>query len=357
MLTDVNGYFSSGQILNDDGPGEDGLDIVAIVFTANSAAEVVDSSENPYYNLSNVFQNCPDGTLNVGENLNATGPTQDGRGAWIIFSLRNGLTGGYYYLSSTVSYSTPLVTCRWPHGDYPLYWTNGTIDLPNWACWWPDIILHEYAHHVMKCCYGYLPNTIQEHYMTQKSNSTTAWTEGWANFFPLAAFNKPTFVLGVNATHGISYNLETPTWYTSGWDDGDEVEGRVAGALWDIFDSQNDNAPWYYDSFSDGFTRIWNVMSGAPRNTFREFWQAWNITYYARQQTLLAIFQNTIDYRGPGDVNADCYVGMDDIYMIAYHFGRQIGDPDWDVRRDLNMDGYIGIDDIFIASSNYGNQY
>jgi hypothetical protein len=117
--------------------------------------------------------------------------------------------------------------------------------------------------------YGYIPSSMENHYMEKESNSTTAWAEGWANFFPLAVFNKPTFILGMNATHGVIYDLEAPTWCWSqyGWDSGDKVEGRVAGALWDIFDSQNDS----YDTFSDGFQHVWNIMQTVPCNTFRDF--------------------------------------------------------------------------------------
>ena len=361
-LTDVNGYFNSGPILNDDGAGEDGLDIVVIVYSASSVAEVIDPDGYWYYNMTDLFPDRPDGPLNVGENLNATGPTQVERGAWIIFSLRNGLTWGWYYLASTVNYNTPTVTCRWPYGDHPCYWTNGTIDLVDWACWWPDIILHEYGHHVMNCAYGYVPPSMKIHYMEKKSNSTTAWAEGWANFFPLVVFDYPVFHYGINATHYIPINLEEPTWCWSdqGWDDGDEVEGRVAGALWDIFDSQNDNAPWYYDSFSDGFQRIWNIMDTNSCDTFHEFWQAWNTSGYPKQPALLAIFQNTIDYRGPGDVNADGYVGTDDITQVAEDFGHNVcpppGEPA-DPGCDMNKDRYIGIDDIVFVAERFGNDY
>jgi transcription elongation factor len=46
---------------------------------------------------------------------------------------------------------------------------------------------------------------------------------------------------------GSSLNLETPTWSTSGWDDGDDVESQVAGALCDILDSINDGDDMYTD--------------------------------------------------------------------------------------------------------------
>jgi hypothetical protein len=174
VLTDGNGYFNSGPIANNDGPGEDGLDIVVGVFATSPVASV----NNPdidyyYYNLTTrVWGNSPDGTLNVG-NLNTSYAE---RGAWWIFSWHFGPTGGWYYLASTVNYSTPQVTAYWPYGDWPTYWTNRTIHLPDWAAWYPEIILHEYAHHVMNMTYGYMPPALPEHSINETSNENTAVT-------------------------------------------------------------------------------------------------------------------------------------------------------------------------------------
>jgi len=57
-----------------------------------------------------------------------------------------------------------------------------------------------------------------------------------------------------------------------------------------------------------------------------------------------------------GDVNGDGYVGIDDIFLIASHFGRERGQPDWDPIYDINSDGFIGIDDIFMAASCFGKE-
>jgi len=357
VLTDGNGNFNSGPIANNDGPGEDGLDIIVGVFATSGAATVNNSdTDYYYYNLTTrVWGNSPDGTLNVG-NLNTSYAE---RGAWWIFSYHFGLTGGWYYLASTVGYYTPQVTAVWPYGDLPTYWTNRTIHLPDWAAWYPEIILHEYAHHVMNMTYGYMPPALPEHSINETSNENTAWVEGWANFFPLAVYNYPVF---------LGLNLETPHWCSAGWDDGDEVEGRVAGALWDIFDSQNDSAPWYYDRLSDGFQRIWNIMHTTPCNTFHEFWQAWNATFYTHpkqnvsqlqdwNRTLTAIFQNSIDYRGPGDVNVDGIVDIEDIYYAAIRYGVEKGQPRWDYLADLNHDDIIDIEDVYIAALNQGKTY
>lgn len=362
VLTDVNGYFNSGSILNDDGEGEDGLDIFVVVYSTSSAAEVLDPDGYWYYSMTDLFPDCPNGPLNVGENWNATGPTQNERGAWIIFSLRNGLTGGWYWLASTVGYNTPKVSCRWPYGDWPRYWTNGMIDLPDWACWWPDIILHEYGHHVMYSLYEYLPPSMQNHIMNRVSDNTTAWAEGWANFFPLVVFNDPVFTWS-NGTHWANINLETKHWCSGGWDDGDEVEGRVAGALWDIFDATNDG----YDVLSLGFSRIWNILSSQTDDTFREFWDAWNASYPHPKSgsqlqewtnTLMAIFQNSIDYRGPGDINADGIVDIVDVGIVADAFGARKGDYNWDQRADIQPEwDFIDIVDIVYLAIHFGFTY
>ncbi|MDH5481437.1 MAG: hypothetical protein OEY22_00955 [Candidatus Bathyarchaeota archaeon] len=353
--TDYNGYFTIGPIVNNDGPGEDGLDIIATVNATSPATRVVTPASVVYSAQTQTFGNRPDGEFYIG-NI-ATQYSQ--RGAWWIFSYHLGLTRGWYYLSNAVSYNTPQAIARWPYETWPHYHPGGEIHLPDWACWWPSIILHEYGHHVMYSLYGYIPQSMEDHWFTTTSNSTTAWTEGWANFFPLVVYDNPVFTWS-NGTHYTDINLETPHWCSAGWDDGDEVEGRVAGALWDVFDSQNDSDPWYYDSFSDGFQRIWNIMHTTPCDTFHEFWQAWNTSGYPKQPALLAMFQNSIDYRGPGDVDANCFVETKDLMLLVQHYGNYKEAPiypPWDQRRDLNYDDFVDVKDILEGVVNYGNSY
>jgi len=368
--TDYNGYYSFGPISNNDGPGEDGLDIIVTVNATSSAARVINSTGVVYSYQTPTFEDVPDGTIDI------NWPTPyDQRGAWWIFCSHFGLTRGWYYLHNEVNYNTARATARWPYEEHPHYHFGGEIHLPDSACWSHDSILHEYAHHVMWTLYGDLPPSMTPHYMTQQSNSTTAWVEGWAHFFPLAVFNDPIYTIAINATHGLSYDLEAHHWCSDGWDDGDEVEGRVAGALWDIFDSQNDSAPWYYDSFSDGFHRIWNITRDNTLDTFKEFWDAWNATYYTHPKspsspydlqdwtnTLMAIFQNSIDYRGPGDVDADGRVRVDDVLHVALLFGTNKGNQEWDKRADFVVpypggDDKIQVDDVYFVQGNFGKNY
>jgi parallel beta-helix repeat protein len=57
-----------------------------------------------------------------------------------------------------------------------------------------------------------------------------------------------------------------------------------------------------------------------------------------------------------GDVNKDGYVGIDDLFEIALHFGSEIGQPSYSRPCDINYDGYIGIDDIFTAAQHFGQE-
>jgi hypothetical protein len=58
----------------------------------------------------------------------------------------------------------------------------------------------------------------------------------------------------------------------------------------------------------------------------------------------------------PGDVNGDGYVGIDDVFFVALHFGLQLRDSGWDPNCDITNDNYVGIDDIFVAASHFGRQ-
>lgn len=303
----------------------------------------------------------------------------DPEGAFTVFSLDSGLCKGWNYIYNTTGRSITDAKAYYPSAG-PVY-DNSTkrIHLPGNTYSYTDVILHEYAHYVMHCLFynWYWPaDYMQNHTTNIRTNNSTAWTEGWADFFPLVVKGNGLFNGSEN-----QWDLENQSWDTLGWDDGDNVEGRVAGAMWDIYDSQNDSAPWYYDSFADGFNRIWNtapIMCWCDLATFKWFWVVWNGTYYIHSQyggkapnspysqqdwtgALMAIFQNSIDYRGAGDANGDGKTMVDDILYVALRFGSKEGDPGWDKRADVypvgGGDNKVRIDDVSCAQNNFGNKY
>ena len=128
-----------------------------------------------------------------------------------------------------------------------------------------------------------------------------AWTEGWADFMPMA-------VQGTNVWNG--HQIEAKTWPVPPDPDGtgDAIEGRVAGALYDLFDNTNDG----WDQVSFGFSPIWNILRTGTRETnFSEFWSSWRSQGYGQHLAVQAIYQNTIDYD-----TAPAVAGLPDIALL-----------------------------------------
>jgi len=78
---------------------------------------------------------------------------------------------------------------------------------------------------------------------------------------------------------------------SSNWDNGESCEGRVAAALWDIYDSNQDGID--LDVYSWYFTDIFNVAFGARLETFMAFWNAWQVAHSL--DVAHCLWQNTID--------------------------------------------------------------
>ncbi|GAB3892174.1 hypothetical protein GCM10029964_066550 [Kibdelosporangium lantanae] len=159
----------------------------------------------------------------------------------------------------------------------------------------PITVVHEIGHGVMDETYNdAMPSTpnCNPHSITGATSAGCAWVEGWAEWFPASVYNDPFF----RWASGASQNLETPTWGTAGWSNGDTVEGRVAGALIDISDSANET-PW--DTYSEGApTNIWTTFSGHVSNTFADFWnqRAGDGFNVSDSGALSSLYRNTIDY-------------------------------------------------------------
>jgi uncharacterized repeat protein (TIGR02543 family) len=65
----------------------------------------------------------------------------------------------------------------------------------------------------------------------------------------------------------------------------------------------------------------------------------------------------TFKANGPGDLNGDGVVNIDDLTLVTSHFGQTSADPGWDPLADANGDGLVNIDDLTAVISNYGRSY
>ncbi len=135
--------------------------------------------------------------------------------------------GGWDFGSSTILWY-PTST----DGSYYLEGEN--IHLKGEDYMSADTVIHEFGHNYMWSKKGHFTNTCPNpHYIQVAYNTQCGYTEGWANFLALAVNENPTKTW----SDGSMLNLETPTWGTPNFDNGDACNGRVAGALWDIYDA------------------------------------------------------------------------------------------------------------------------
>ncbi len=209
------------------------------------------------------------------------------------------------------------VQIKYPEGNWPTSYGN-VIELPNIVTylWDRTTVLHEYAHCVMHELYNSSPpqgsclDTCQcgdHHKLNSVSDEEFAFNEGWAQFMQSAVDDNPHNTYANNlgdVLYGSGYpywsytNIESNQytiteggetydlkWYhgrcpykppfpgcTSFNNNGNTVEGAVAGIFWDIFDPAND------DQLSMGFYPIWHVLSAYKPQSMIEFLDRWPYT-------------------------------------------------------------------------------
>jgi ABC-type transport system substrate-binding protein len=91
-----------------------------------------------------------------------------------------------------------------------------------------------------------------------------------------------------------------------------------------------------------------HVHAGLPKGL-----HAFRVKLYA-YGSLCDEYNHTISSTIREDVNADCYVGVDDIFVAARAFGAEAGGARWNGRCDMNNDYYVGINDIFQIATKFG---
>jgi hypothetical protein len=145
--------------------------------------------------------------------------------------------------------------------------------------------VHEYGHAVMDDLYeDTFPNAdnCSPHRMDTRSSQGCAWTEGFANFYPMAIYNQDEYR---------GWHVED----TSTYNTGDDTEGRVTGSLWDLIDPRGER---YWDDWQESARdAIWDTLLDRRSNNFHEFW-----THRGEEGHDVgpgpagALYQNSIDY-------------------------------------------------------------
>ena len=311
-IYDGNGNFLGSGLTGDDGrfsitvtnPGDTGFYVKTLPHTG--ACHVTRENGSDYIdrrpeNTTLVYKpSLSDTTSSIGDNIQVV-DRPGYREAWRIYeTITNDAydRGAWNFLTNKgPGYTPPMVNVTYP--SYCTGYDSGAKRIlikESYHTKALDVVQHEYGHFIMDMLYGHLPTagcSDPHHEINTSWNpglSHCAWLEGWAEFFPLAVQDEHYFEYG----SGNDDDLEKPTWNTPGWEDGDYVEGRVAGALNDIFDDYNPDEG--YDTVDDGFLNIWDVVHGQTDDNFAEFYEAWKDRGHDIPKANAAIFQNTIDY-------------------------------------------------------------
>ncbi|MEO8377557.1 MAG: Ser-Thr-rich GPI-anchored membrane family protein [Candidatus Sumerlaeota bacterium] len=274
-LTDNNGYFSVTVPNNDDG-NFTGRDLFFRTVAETSVARIEDGQQYVYYIDTPTKQNWGGGNCNFGAQvipLTASGP----------FNIWDSVQRGYNYCIARGDSIPPKIKVNWAKNNKPaigstyyrndekrIYLLGGPDDADEFD---DDVITHEYGH-VAMYHYSLTKAMYQVHDWKDKTNLALAWSEGWANFFSCAARNSRNFVdhEGAVSTY---HNVETLNTDLTVSQKAEDVEGAVAGALFDIFDAPIDSA----DNMSDGSARIWQIFTTdftpSKETRFKDFYEAW----------------------------------------------------------------------------------
>jgi hypothetical protein len=299
--TNENGAFSI-PITN---PGSDGFKVSLWIYNQYPNGEemrvIMDTAYTGLEGLTGVYGwttgkiTSADGTFDVG---GISLPTTDNkyRACWLLNDLNR---ANRYFSSHSGGVASQGTIAWWPENTgvngkgNAVYTWGGQINIPGGLEVSSHVVMHEYGHNIMYRRYGnYMPysslcncETCTTHYWDQCYDEECGWTEGWADFFCCCPDNDP--VYKDPRFSSIDFESATPG---NGWCTGPSCEARVCGALWDIFDTENDGL----DTYGWGFGPIANVFIGGKQNTFADFWAQWQSKVYPTDASY-CLLQNTID--------------------------------------------------------------
>ncbi len=314
--TDANGFFQFSARTNwdeddtDPDPNNRRLDLYIVWETdinesASARRRVTNLGDWAYKWQSEVRANVQDGTVDF---LNYWLPPENNQlpVMWIFQDLR----WAWGYIRNITGVDPGSVTAKWQSGSdcYPSwpfcssFFYAGVggpfIFIADSSRLSGDTVVHEAGHYYMYNTTGWWlwwDIGCYNHQLFSQEDVNCAWSEGWADFLPMAVNGDFCYDWGRGpcGTDGGQFeNLEMPTW-GDGRPQGDIVEGRVAGALDDLFDNTNEG----FDSASFGFAPIANIVFQAPHeDRLSAFWDSWKSSGQNKHYAVQAIWQNTIDY-------------------------------------------------------------
>ncbi|WP_210590491.1 hypothetical protein [Streptomyces sp. GESEQ-35] len=295
-ITDANGAYNI-CFENDDGAFGGGQDVYVKFVAFNQHWSVRDDDDDPYEFQFETRQNVADGdTVNYGRRM----PSDPNLfRALRIFDYANEAAiwtpGRCWDRDDTDCFHIGLL---WPTNDPSAFYDpdEDRVHLPDSRAEQPWVVDHEIGHGVMDDVYqGYEPDIgpgCLNHEVGGEEKAECAWVEGFADFYGTMV----TDLFG----HTAPFDFDTPTWGDpANWANGPNVEGRIAGALRDLIDDDDEA---YWDDFGEGEANVWEVFLDHRSDHFQQYWQQRAADGYdVGDGPMSALYQNTIEmgFRDP----------------------------------------------------------
>jgi hypothetical protein len=350
--TTITGWDGSIWLYWLDNSDGDGTADPYFIFRTENATWVVApaSGWGAYGWRSTTVRDVCDGeTVNLGTTRIFGGLSYYEQAMWCFQDINQG-----WYTAENAGTSPSHVSCIWPASGIPhVNLLGDTIFISHQFEQAIDVVDHEYGHCLMLQPYS---NGViwgcNEKGLDEVDCLSTAWREGWATFFALAV--TPDGIMDYDtAGVGEHFTIEIPRSYS--FAQGPSVSGRVAGALLDLWDTNNDGL----DQNSTNTITLGTLLTSGVRShtdsAFYNFWSYLRNNKLNTQQIALglkSIVNNTIhfDCTFCGDANGDSTIDISDVvFLIAHIFsgGRAPGDCNYAKGRgDANGDGAADISDV-----------
>ena len=302
--TGSDGVIISGPIPNYDEDSDDGnprLDIYIGCFTYNSNLDqyVYSTGWNVYGWVSSVSFNELGGSP-TNKSIHVSYSDENVPAMWIFEDI---LRTNEYWNSYTGS-TPPTIRVVWQNDtnsygaciDVSCYIPGSTpeVFIKNESRISQDTVVHELAHAYMDHIRNLSVSCPSPHYITGVSNLGCAWSEGWAEFLPLLINGDGCYDWDLGPCSGSYINIEDHNLFDLPvqFSFGDAVEGRVAGALFDLVDGTNE----LFDLTSVQLGYIVDVLnSPLPLGNFRDFWDNWLTLGNGNEGELMSTFYlNTV---------------------------------------------------------------